>query len=276
MKQCSRRVSFEAYAHVLNLCHFPQRPACFKVPTLLLHSFSALLAVALCKVLWSIVEDWGDSMGCLHPAEPAFLRQYSPLEALASDRKWHLHTAAASLNPPLSSSRSGQRHLYIAEKCQVAILKGNPAVNCWLYNLDNAILRDKKLQHWQGPRPVPPSPLPWPPDRRHYLHSWAGGDMPTLGNDWSLRRWGGGSQACCCSTISNYSHHPVLLSSTWGGRETWREQAFGRSSEHVSVRTFWILSILVCKLIAINISPCSVSILSGVGIPARKDDYFIS
>ena len=80
----------------------------------------------------------------------------------------------------------------------------------------------------------PPSPLPWPPDRRHYLHSWlglgGGLGMPTLGNDWRLSRWGG--SLSCWWSVSNYSHHPVLVGSTWGGRG-------GRELETTSFAGIW-------------------------------------
>ena len=99
------------YAHVLNLCHFPQRPVSFKVPIVLLHtlhkvhrknilyqyckhyqdSLQALGASTLVKFcwVWRSLEDlrifYG---GRLHFSVAIFT-------TLARDRKWHLPTASS-------------------------------------------------------------------------------------------------------------------------------------------------------------------------------------
>ena len=99
------------YAHVLNLCHFPQRPVSFKVPIVLLHtlhkvhrknilyqyckhyqdSLQALGASTLVKFcwVWRSLEDlrifYG---GRLHFSVAIFT-------TLARDRKWHLPTAGS-------------------------------------------------------------------------------------------------------------------------------------------------------------------------------------
>ena len=153
-------------------------------------------------------------MGRLHPTLTTFSTQYS---ALATDRKWHLPTPDAPWNPPLSHRLTisptqwhfltiSPRKWYIFTispiKWYILLFAKCPCLSVLQLLSILSIFRQIRDFHPQwtyftilrmgsfadkgygGHLDNPPSPLPWPPDRRHYLHSWLG-----LGGDWVCQHW---------------------------------------------------------------------------------------